>query len=146
VGLIQYPANYPCEDACNVKQLIVKGKELGYYAGVFDGHGGWQTAEYAKKNLHVYVENELDKLANLKDTLTEEDYKIAIENAFDQIEAEFINFSKEAIQKGFPNAGCVGACALVTIVSGSKLYVASAGDCRACKINKLINSSNTKSR
>lgn len=120
-----------------MKQLIVKGQELGYYVGVFDGHGGWQTAEYAKKNLHVYVERELSKFASVKDTLTEEDYRIAIENAFDQIETEFISFSKEAIEKGFNNAANVGACALVTVISGNKLYVASAGDCRACKIIRL---------
>eukprot|EP00826_Nyctotherus_ovalis_P064154 TRINITY_DN9404_c0_g1_i5.p1 TRINITY_DN9404_c0_g1~~TRINITY_DN9404_c0_g1_i5.p1 ORF type:complete len:179 (+),score=22.06 TRINITY_DN9404_c0_g1_i5:524-1060(+) len=88
-------------------------------------------AEYAKKNLHVYIEEELAALANSKAALADEDYRAAIENAFDRIEAEFMSFSKEALQKGFSNAASVGACALVTIVSGDKLYVASAGDCKA---------------
>lgn len=109
------------------------GKESGYYAGVFDGHGGWQMAEYAKKNLHVYIEKELTRLADSKYALDEEDYKIAIENAFDQIEDEFIRYSREALEEGFTSAACVGACALVAIVSGNKLYVASAGDCKAGK-------------
>eukprot|EP01022_Parablepharisma_sp_SALTPOND_P026366 TRINITY_DN6303_c0_g1_i3.p1 TRINITY_DN6303_c0_g1~~TRINITY_DN6303_c0_g1_i3.p1 ORF type:complete len:484 (-),score=12.11 TRINITY_DN6303_c0_g1_i3:1018-2469(-) len=131
VQVTQYPANAPCEDTYNVKQLLDKGKRLGYYAGVFDGHGGWQMAEYAKKNLHVYVQEELSKIYNSKRAATEEDYKKAIETAFDRVEAEFLKFSKEAFQKGFPSAAYVGACALVTVVAGNKLYVASAGDCKA---------------
>ncbi len=127
----QYPANNPCEDTYNVKQLMVGGKKQGYYAAVFDGHGGWQMAEYAKKNLHVYVEEELKKILGERTAGTEEDYKKAIEAAFDRVENEFLAFSKDAFQKGFPNAAYVGACALVAIVSGNKLYVASAGDCMA---------------
>lgn len=129
--MLQYPANYPCEDTCNVKQLKIHGRDLGYYAGVFDGHGGWQMAEYARKNLHVYVEEELGLLANAGAALADEDYCAAVESAFDRVEAEFTGFSKEALRKGFSNAASVGACALVTIVSGDKLYVASAGDCKA---------------
>ena len=129
--MIQYPANFPCEDTCNVKQLTINGQQIGYYAGVFDGHGGWQMAEYAKKNLHIYVEHELSKLAYEKINLEEDDYKTAIERAFDQIESEFLKFSREALHKGFHSAGSVGACALITIISGDKLYVASAGDCKA---------------
>ena len=90
-------------------------------------------SEYAKKNLHVYVEEELQKkLSTAKaGTNTDELYKKAIESAFDRIENEFLIFSKEAFQKGFPNAAYVGACALVAVVNGNKLYVASAGDCKA---------------
>lgn len=141
--LLQYPATYPCEDTCNVKQLVIRGREAGYYAGVFDGHGGWQMAEYAKKNLHVYVEEQLAKVAASKNALAEEDYQTAIESAFDRIEAEFISFSKDAVEKGFTNAASVGACGLVTVVSGDKLYVASAGNCRACKRRVAVRSRET---
>jgi len=88
-------------------------------------------SDYAKKNLHVYVEEELQKTYASKGKLTDDDYKKAIEIGFDRVESEFLKFSREAFQKGFPNAAYVGACALVAIVSGNKLYVASAGDCKA---------------
>jgi pyruvate dehydrogenase phosphatase len=127
----QYPANNPCEDTYNVKQIMVNGHKHGYYAAVFDGHGGWQLAEYAKKNLHVYVEQELQKALQDNQPPTDAIYCHAIEAAFDRLEAEFLVFSKEAFAKGFPSAAYVGACALVALVCGSKLYVASAGDCRA---------------
>ena len=136
--MTQFPANNPCEDTYNVKQLTINGKQRGYYAGVFDGHRGWQLAEYAKKNLHVYVEEELQRMMANKKGATDEDYKKAIETAFDRVENEFLNFSKDAYQKGFPNAAYVGACALVAVISGNKLYVASAGDCKAGKKRVII--------
>jgi hypothetical protein len=40
-----YPANLPIEDRHDC-QMIQDGKDKGYLLSVFDGHGGWQVAEF----------------------------------------------------------------------------------------------------
>jgi pyruvate dehydrogenase phosphatase len=108
----------------------VDGKNIGYYNAVFDGHGGWQLAEYSSTHLHTYIEEKLKEVMKKRE-LSDEDYKGAIEYAFDKIENEFLDFSREGFKKGFPRVAYVGACALVTVVANNKAYIASAGDCKA---------------
>ena len=133
IHVTQFPANTPCEDTFNVRQLNSNGDKVGYYGGVFDGHGGWQMAEFAKRNFHTILEEEIDQ--QRKDLVKGEviDIKRAIETTFDRIENDFLEFSKTAFNNGFARAAYVGACALVAVVYGDMLYVANSGDCKACK-------------
>ena len=131
---IQYAANTPCEDTYCSHQLLINDKNLGYYNAVFDGHGGWQLAEYAINYLHTYIEEKLKEIMKKKGELNDDDYKKAIEYGFDRVEEDFLNFSREGFKKGFPRTAYVGACALVTVVAGNKVYIASAGDCKAAII------------
>ena len=110
---------------------MINKKIIGYYNAVFDGHGGWQVSNYAMNNLHKYIEEKLVESIKIKNKLNDDDYKKAIEYAFDRVEEEFLAFSKRAFQMGYPGAAYVGACALVTIVADDKAYIASAGDCKA---------------
>ena len=56
IEAVQYDGNDPIEDMVSAAQL----KNIpGYYAAVFDGHGGWQVATYAAKHLHRYMDEEL---------------------------------------------------------------------------------------
>ena len=64
--ILSYPANEPCEDRFNCYQL----KNInGSYAGVFDGHGGWQVSELAMRKLHVYLDEALKKAKSEKDII-----------------------------------------------------------------------------
>ena len=56
VNIIQYPANFPCEDRFDAVQF---NKSNGYYTAVFDGHGGWQVSEYAMKYYKIRIENKV---------------------------------------------------------------------------------------
>ncbi len=55
----------------------------GFYGAVFDGHGGWQVAEYAMRHLHEYLDEEL------KGAKTDDDVKAAIHKAFGKVENEW---------------------------------------------------------
>ena len=118
---MQFDGNDPIEDRMSVSQL----KNLdGYYAAVFDGHGGWQVADFCRNNLHEYIDEEL------KGAKTDAQIKKAIEKGFDRVEAEWYDMAKTAFKMGFAQPAYVGACALVCIVVKDKLYVANAGDCK----------------
>ncbi|CDW90803.1 protein phosphatase [Stylonychia lemnae] len=127
VFIMQYPANEPCEDRFNCYQL--KNIE-GYYSAVFDGHGGWQLSEYAMRQLHIYIDQELKGAKN------DSDVKNAIKKAFDKIENDWIAVAKQTFDKGFPQSAYVGSCALVTIVYNNKLYVANAGDSKGVMLRQ----------
>lgn len=124
---MQYPANEPCEDRFNCYQLK---NSNAYYAAVFDGHGGWQVAEYAMKKLHVYLDEEL------KNAKTEEDIKKAIKIAYDRVEKDWVTLAQQAFTMGYPKIAYVGSCALVTVIKDNKLYVANAGDSKAVLLRK----------
>ena len=128
VHVTQFAANRPMEDRFNATQISLKGKPFGFYAGVFDGHGGWQVAEYAKKNMHVHLTHQLQAI---KGNITQQSIVNAIENSYDQVENEFLQFTREAFAKGYARAAYVGACALVSLIHDHYLYVANAGDCKA---------------
>ena len=55
---IQLEGNLPIED-----RLIAKHFDSvkAFYLGVFDGHGGWQVADYCHHKLHVYLEEFLQQ-------------------------------------------------------------------------------------
>ncbi len=96
---------------------------------MFDGHGGWQLAEYARKELHL----ELDSIL-----MEEKDIGQAIKKAFDKVESKFLDISRICFKNGFAKAGYVGACALVAVVSGNTIYCGNAGDCKAVVLTKIV--------
>ena len=123
------PSNKPCEDRFNCHQL----KNLdGYYSAVFDGHGGWQVAELAMKKLHFYIDEELKKCRNKSD----KEIMNCITEGYNHLEAEWKDIATASFHAGFPKAASVGACALVSIVHGNKVYVANAGDSKAVMLRQ----------
>jgi len=153
VALIQYPSNNPIEDRWAVHQLEAIP---GYLSMVFDGHGGWQVAEYAREQLPKVLEDVLT--ANKKRTFANHDEYIttSIKEAFDIVENNFLEVARNAYNIGFPDTGKVGACALVTLVHNGKVYAANAGDCKGVickseggrvtvrKVNRKLNANSKK--
>lgn len=100
----------------------------GFYASVFDGHGGWQVSELAMRKLHVYLDEEIKN--------SKKDIPKSIAKAFKRLEDEWENIAWTSFEGGFPKAAYVGSCALVSIVVDNKLYVANAGDSKAVLIRQ----------
>jgi len=110
----------------------VRMGKLGTAFGVFDGHGGVQSADYAVKHLPNNVIRCFQKHASSgrKDgTLDTKRILGALEDAFPLTDAELLNFAR---RKGFRD----GTTALFMLITGTELdslmlFCAHVGDCRA---------------
>ncbi|XP_073298005.1 probable protein phosphatase 2C 38 isoform X2 [Primulina huaijiensis] len=94
----------------------------GTFIGVYDGHGGPETARYVNqslfKNLKKFASQHQEISANV------------IRKAFLETEDEFLCLVKEQwLNK--PQMASVGTCCLVAIICNGLLHVANAGDSRA---------------
>lgn len=86
------------------------------FGGVYDGHGGYQAAEYASKNLHK-------RFLKFLESLTPQDAFIA---TYESISAEI-----EQLQGG--------ACAANFLIKGNEIFFANAGDCRIIIVGDEVN-------
>ena len=101
---------------------------------MFDGHGGWQLAEFATNILHDKIDfylNQNKLIYGDKDDLI----KKSIEQAYEYVEKEFYDVARRAYEMGFPSVARVGSCALTAIVSDNKVYSANLGDCKGIIVN-----------
>lgn len=89
------------------------------YFGIFDGHGGENCSEYLKNNF-------LDYLVENKNF--PHDIKTSIIETFDKLEEEFCEKNNQKPKDQIDNSG---SCALVTIMTESKIYIGNIGDSRA---------------
>jgi pyruvate dehydrogenase phosphatase len=96
-------------------------------AGVFDGHGGWQVAEFAHSSMMRHLGPRL--LHQSHDD--EKGVTAALVQSFLAIENAYIDSVKASYKLGFGDVGKVGSCVLVVARKEDDLYVANAGDCRA---------------
>lgn len=118
-----YNGNGPIEDRHDIRQ----SPRGDFFAAVFDGHGGWQAAELARKRLNIAAQTELKcSLADNPDQV-----KGALVQAFLRVEREYLYQVKSAFDLGFGAVASTGACAIMALIRDDWLYVANAGDCRA---------------
>ncbi|CAN0383577.1 unnamed protein product, partial [Ascophyllum nodosum] len=118
-----YNGNGPIEDRHDIRQ----SPRGDFFASVYDGHGGWQAAELARKRLNIVAQTEL------KNSLAVDPDQVqgALTQAFLRVEREYLYQVKTAFELGFGAVARTGACAIMALVRDDKLYVANAGDCRA---------------
>lgn len=155
VSASSYPANAPVEDRFDARLLAYSGSsgdarnQFGstddaaavksssssrlasgaLLTAVFDGHGGWQAAEYARRNLLARVAQELEGLPADVDDPTA--LGAALARSFTAVDKSFLDAVKPAFGLGFGDLAHVGACALAAIITPRHIVVANAGDCRA---------------
>ncbi|XP_057773737.1 probable protein phosphatase 2C 11 [Salvia miltiorrhiza] len=101
------------EDYYEIRISEVDGQMVALF-GVYDGHGGFRTAEYLKKNLFNNLRSHPDFI---KDT------KLAIVEAFKQTDTEYLNEEKGQ-QKD------AGSTASTAVLVQDKIFVANVGDSR----------------
>ncbi|XAR69013.1 Phosphoprotein phosphatase [Bertholletia excelsa] len=94
----------------------------GTFVGVYDGHGGPETARFVNENLFL----NLKKFASEHQEISAE----VIRKAFLTTEDEFLSLVKRQwLDK--PQIASVGSCCLVGVICNGLVYVANAGDSRA---------------
>jgi len=110
----------------------VRMGKLGTAFGIFDGHGGVQSAEYAGKHLP----NNVARCHQQRSGTTKRDSAVdskrvlaAMEEAFPLTDRELLNYAR---RKGFND----GTTALLMLIAGTDvenltLFTAHVGDCRA---------------
>lgn len=90
------------------------------FFGVYDGHGGSAAAAAAASRLHVLLASDPHRWRQAPDA--------ALRGAFTALEAELrASYDRDGHDKS-------GTCAIVSLLRGHRLFVASVGDCRAVLI------------
>ena len=126
---LQYPANAPIED-----RVVALKNTFGWFFAVYDGHGGWQCAEYAHERLHENLKVEVENRSSPTTVNQQIDPHVmmaSIRASFERTDREYMALVKDAFTAGFGRDTRAGSCALAAIVHGGVLYVANAGDSRA---------------
>lgn len=92
-----------------------------FFAGVFDGHGGHQCANYVASKL----------LKHLKQSYSKPN---AWENGEDVMINIFHDIDREFCERAVRSRNYSGACATIVITKGDELIVGNIGDCRAVMV------------
>jgi pyruvate dehydrogenase phosphatase len=117
-----YPANNPTEDR------FVTGNKLKWeYAGVFDGHGGWQISDFVSNSI---INSLFDNIGSIE-VEDEISMDAAIIKTFNDLENSIVSKIRPAFQLGFGDVAKVGSCVLIALKNENRLIVANCGDCRA---------------
>lgn len=130
-----YPANNPTED----RHLV--SEENGWkIAAVFDGHGGFQVAEYISNNILDIV------LKNIKDVDVTDEILLdsRVSASFHTMETNVISTVRPSFEIGFGEVAKVGSCALLAMKKSDRLVVANLGDCRAILGSSVNSGSSSK--
>ncbi|EPS66771.1 hypothetical protein M569_08005, partial [Genlisea aurea] len=120
-------ANNLLEDQCQVEAGSLStdfSGPFGTFVGVYDGHGGPETARFVNENLFKYLQKFVAE--NNDQTLSME----AIHKSFQATEDGFFSLVK-TLWPIKPYIAAVGSCCLVGIICNGTLYVANVGDSRA---------------
>ena len=117
-----FNANSPTEDRSFTKSG--QGWAMG---GIFDGHGGWQVADFASSK---FVNLLMPRLLYQSSSNESAIFKSLLAT-FEDIENSYIESVRGTYHLGFRDVGKVGACALVALRYDDDLYIANCGDCRA---------------
>ncbi|KAL5728682.1 protein-serine/threonine phosphatase [Ranunculus cassubicifolius] len=110
-----------------------------HFYGVYDGHGGFQVANYCRDRLHVALTEEIETMKQgLTDGSIQDDRKIRWEKAFtncflkvdDEVGGKISRGSVEGDSEPIASE-TVGSTAVVAVVCSSHIIVSNCGDSRA---------------
>uniref|UniRef100_A0A7S4PIH2 PPM-type phosphatase domain-containing protein n=1 Tax=Guillardia theta TaxID=55529 RepID=A0A7S4PIH2_GUITH len=135
-------SNTKCEDR-SIVHIAGKGENSESYFAVYDGHGGWECAEFAYNMLPDSISSFLPKEEGCKN---DDEMESAISKGFCQVEERWTEKLKVEWLKnpnyvtygppGTERLSSVGTCVLLAVVHKGVLYIANAGDSRAVLAQK----------
>lgn len=123
MALVQ--ANSIMEDQCQLESGPLSSSNSGphgTFVGVYDGHGGPETARFISDNLF----QNLKRFASEHHEMSEN----VIRKAFAATEDDFLSLVKKEWPSK-PNMASVGSCCLVGLICNGLLYISNVGDSRA---------------
>ncbi|XP_047337759.1 protein phosphatase 2C 53-like [Impatiens glandulifera] len=103
------------------KMLPTNETTTGHFFGVYDGHGGFQVANYCRDRFHVALAEEMEISWKNGCVDWEQQWEKTFFNCFVKVNAEVVPIAPDA----------VGSTAVVAVVSSSHIIVANCGDSRA---------------
>jgi serine/threonine protein phosphatase PrpC len=112
------------EDFTKLKRYMYKDKEI-LFAGLYDGHGGYDVANKAKKGLHREVYNRLEAIIRSLEKGRFKDVKSELKLAFLSFDADIVD-ADEAYYR-LPKYKS-GSTATVAIAYNGKVITANIGD------------------
>nr|CCA18571.1 protein phosphatase 2C putative [Albugo laibachii Nc14]CCA20529.1 protein phosphatase 2C putative [Albugo laibachii Nc14] len=132
-----YRANSPIED----RKIIKLYPNGDVFAGVFDGHGGWQVSNYLNTHLIDYVRQELGQNRQTGDSTLDLQDSIcgSLQRAFMRTDRDLAARVRLAFELGFGAVGRCGSCALLVYIHENLLSVANAGDIRCVLGSRKVN-------
>ncbi|KAH7285829.1 hypothetical protein KP509_33G047800 [Ceratopteris richardii] len=104
-----------CMEDAHTAITNFQGKSNQAFFGVFDGHGGNQTAQYVAQNIGRHIGEAILSTDGGKDS-----FKSAMH-------AGYMSLDAELAEKGLDG----GACAVSAYINEGHLVIANAGDCKA---------------
>ncbi|KAG6474849.1 hypothetical protein ZIOFF_064064 [Zingiber officinale] len=131
-------ANYPIEDKNQIESGSLSLEDcgpLGTFVGIYDGHGGHETAQYITNHLFLHLKSKVLNLDSCSPGFTSEEHT-------NTMSADILRRAYQATEEGYlslvtgqwavkPQLAAVGSCCLVGVISEGTLYVANLGDSRA---------------
>ncbi|KAJ3672378.1 hypothetical protein LUZ60_007099 [Juncus effusus] len=118
-------ANSLLEDQCQVESGLLSFADsgpCGTFVGVYDGHGGPETACFVNDRLFDHVK----RFTTEQNTMSAD----VLRKAYQATEDDFLSIVRSQFPTK-PQIAAVGSCCLVGVISSGTLYVANAGDSRA---------------
>ncbi|KAJ7955927.1 Protein phosphatase 2C [Quillaja saponaria] len=143
--LFQFPSAMLMEDNVCYQANLNSKQSTAHFFGVYDGHGGFQVANYCRKRLHSALIEEIETATTTfseggsRDSWQDK-WKKTFINCFQKVDAEIgevgkgdngsnVDDSESSTEPVAPET--VGSTAVVAILSESHIIVANCGDSRA---------------
>lgn len=130
VGVAQVAGNARTEDRYSVRQLGPNALAVG----VFDGHGGWQVAEWLSDMLPHTIASHLGFGSVPMQTWDGAPRTVlaALEASFHECDNLLLQKVDTAISElKFSHLGRIGSCALCVVIDPAHFFIANAGNCQA---------------
>ena len=132
---LQINSNSPVEDKYILEQLLIDSQPI-YFLAIFDGHGGAELSTYAS----THVVSFFTSFYSIQPDCSSFEDKIitSLKESLYKIETTYYDQSLTQFHQGNTKVSSIGTCALISIITKHKIFIANIGDSKS-KIYSLHN-------